>query len=267
LTEVFFEEHDTQIRELARRFSSYSVAIDYISIRNWVRQFAEEDRLLSLKLLEYIDYYDPARMIEQARLLHRQIQSITGGLDLNNSYFAGFSRAGHSSGIVLERYRLANGLSKPCFDQHFVYLSELSRLYDKKDAKFFFVEDFAGTGNAIVDIWETVRDFVPNHENVYLLLCVAHDEGTRKIKQETPLEVVSNKILYEGDKILSHSNANFTNEEKQKLRTYCERAGSEPEGYGTCQSNIIFFYRAPNNSISILRCNNRNWKGLFIRNP
>jgi len=267
LNEEFFEQYDYRIRELAQKFAGYTIAIDHISIRNWLRQFDEEDRILGLKLLDYVNYYDPARMLREARVLHQQIQSLLGEFDLADSYFAGFSFAGHSSGIVLERYRLANRFSRPRHNGHFIYLSELNRLFDKKDAKFFFIEDFAGTGNTTIEIWEKIRDFVPNHENVYLLLYVAHEEGKRKIEQETPLQVISNKINYEADKVLSAQNTFFTNEEKEKLRNYCEKAGSEPEGYGTCQSNTIFFYRAPNNCISILRCNNRNWRGLFIRNP
>lgn len=267
MSESFFEQNDAQIRALAAKFTGYTVAIDHISIRSWLRQFDEEDMIVGLKLLDYVNYYDPARMLTEAQLLHQQIQSIPGGFNLSNSYFAGFSRAGHSSGIVLERYRLANGFSRPSYDRHFIYLSELSRLFDKRDAKYFFVEDFVGTGNSAVEIWETIRDFVPNHENAYLLLYVCHDEGKRKIESETPLQVFSNRILYENDEIFSPHNTFFATSEKERLRAHCERAGSEPEGYGACQSNAIFYYRAPNNCISILRCNTRNWRGLFIRNP
>jgi len=116
-------------------------------------------------------------------------------------------------------------------------------------------------------IWETIRDFVPNHDNAYLLLYVCHDEGKRRVERETPLQVFANRILYESDKILASQNTFFTADEKERLRAYCQTAGSEPEGYGACQSNTVFYYRAPNNCISITRCNTRNWRGLFIRNP
>ena len=71
--------------------------------------------------------------------------------------------------------------------------------------------------------------------------------------------------MYDNDKFLSAQNMNYTDEEKNRIMSYCQRAREYPIGYGNCQSNIIFYYRAPNNVISILRANNDNWQGLFIR--
>jgi len=43
LSSSFFENNDARIRALAARFTGYTVAIDHISIRNWLKQFDEED--------------------------------------------------------------------------------------------------------------------------------------------------------------------------------------------------------------------------------
>lgn len=265
MTEEFFEANDTQIRDLSVKFTGYTVQIDHLAIRRWLRQFDLNDMALGLKLLEYIDYHSPDRMIRECTLLQNQINALPEGFNLGNSYFAGFSRAGHSSGIMLERYRLANNFASPRYDEHFIYLSSLSLFFNKRNAKFFFIEDFAGTGDSTIQLWNEIRDFVPNPDNVYLLLCVTHDEARRRIASDTPLTIIPNKVLFNADKILSPQNTFFSNDEKNKLRAYCEKAGSEPLGYGDSQSNVVFFYRAPNNIISILRANNNNWKGLFLR--
>jgi hypothetical protein len=265
MAEAFLEANDTQIRDLSDKFTGYTVQIDHLSIRRWLRQFDLNDMYLGLKLLEYIDYHNPAQLIDECKLLQNQINALPGGFNLVTSYFAGFSRAGHSSGILLERYRLANNFASPRYDAHFIYLSALNLFFDKKDAKFFFIEDFAGTGDSTIEIWNEIRDFIPNPDNVYLLLCAVDDQARQRITIETPLKIIPNKILFNTYRIFSPQNIFFTEDEKNKLRVYCERAGSEPLGYGNNQSNVVFFYRAPNNIISILRSNNNNWKGLFVR--
>jgi len=261
--ERFFDEKNDKIRELVRKFRGYAVNIDAESMRNWIRQFGEEDWDLAIRLLDWANYYDIVRIGRELQSLHDQIKTIAG-FNMDNSYFAPFCRVGHSGEIIVERYRFANDLKRSRFDERFIHLSELNLLYDKKDATLFFLEDFIGTGDATFKIWKRISDI--HQENLFLLVIVGHKEGIDRIESGLPLKVVCNRVIYEDEEMFSDSNVAFSGEEKQKIREYCEKAGSYPTGYKDCQSNVVFYYRAPNDVISILRCNNPRWKGLFIRN-
>lgn len=263
--ESFFDEHDNKIREFVEKFRGYSIDIDAERIRNWIRRFDEEDWGLALKVLDWVDYYDNARVCRELRILHAQIAAMEG-FDMNTSCFAPFCRVGHSGEIILERYRFANGFKSHRLDEWFIHLSELNLRYDMEEAMFFFIEDFIGTGDSTFQIWKKVSDYIPSEENLFLLVIVGHQSGIARIERELPLKVVYNRMIYEDAKIFSDSSQTFSDSEKTRLREYCERADEAPEGYGECQSNVIFYYRAPDNTISILRCNNPDWQGLFIRN-
>jgi len=136
--------------------------------------------------------------------------------------------------------------------------------YDEPEARLFFVEDFIGTGDSTFKIWKKISDI--HQEDLYLLVITGHQEGIDRIENELPITVICNRIITDNRKWFSNSNTTFSAQEKSKIKEYCNFAGSQPEGYKQCQSNVVFFYRAPNDIISILRCNNSNWKGLFIRN-
>jgi len=260
----FFDEHNDQIRRLVQKFSGYSVDIDAETLRSWIRQFDEEDWNLALKILEWVNYYSNDRIVRELQSLSKQIK--VRGFNLDNSYFAPFCRVGHSGEIILERYRFANKLKSRKFDDHFIHLSKLNLLYDQRGASLYFLEDFIGTGNQTLYIWDKIADFVPPNNDLYLLVIVGHEEGIKRVVEKLPLEVVCNRTIYENEKIFSDANNTFSDDEKRRIREYCNRAGEWPEGYGRCQSNVVFYYRAPNNTISILRANNPKWKGLFIRN-
>lgn len=252
----FFDDHNSEIRRFVRKFRGYSVNIDAESLRSWIRQFAQEDWDLALRMLDWVDYYDNSRVCLELQDLHDQIKTLPD-FDMSNSYFVPFCRVGHSGEIIVERYRFANNLKQARFEKRFIHLSDLNLLYDQEDATLFFIEDFVGSGDSTLKIWESISDI--HQDNLFLLVITGHKEGIDRIERELPLKVVCNRVIFEDRKMFSDSNRLFTNDEKQKIREYCERAGEFPEGYGGCQSNVVFYYRAPNNTISILR------KGLFPR--
>lgn len=263
--ERFFDDHNNQIISFVTKFNGYSPDIDATAIRNWIRQFDAADWDLALKLLGWVDYYDHEHVCRELQALHQQISTLAG-FNIGNSYFAPFCQVGHSGEVIVERYRFANGLKSHSFDNRFIHLSQLNLLYNQEDALFFFMEDFIGTGDSTFKIWEKVSDYVPSDKNLFLLVITGHQEAINRIEANLPLKVLSNRAIHDDTKIFSDLNTLFSRDEKTKIREYCQRAGSEPEGYGKSQSNVVFYYRAPDNIISILRSNNPNWKGLFIRN-
>lgn len=257
---------------LEQKFGGYAVDVDHVSITRWLEQFDnDQDRTLGLKLLDYVNYYGPARLRREVQILHEQVQRADPEFDIYNSYFIGFGFAGHGSDYVLERYRFANGYTGDEYEDRFRVLAELERLPIEPFTRFYFVDDFVGTGDATLKVWEKIRDFLPkteeNARHFYLLLLASHEEGKKRIENETPLQIITTKLIFENQKILSPDNAYFKTEERRRIRDYCKRAatGKAPAfGYGSCQSNVIFHYRAPDNVISVLVSAN-GWKGLFLR--
>jgi len=260
----FFDDNNQIIRRLVQKFTGYPINIDAETLREWIRQFEEEDWPLALKLLDWIDYYDNARVCRELQDFYRQIQ--TRGSDINNSYFVPFCYAGHSGEIILERFRYANNLKAQRFDGRCVHVSGLNLFYKIKGSSFYFLEDFIGTGNQSIEMWNKVSEFVPPDNNLILFVINGHEEGIERVQNETPLEVICNRLIYDNQKVFSDGNETFSELEKRKIRQYCERVKTWPEGYGGCQSNVVFYYRAPNNTISIIRSSSPNWDGLFIRN-
>ncbi|MFQ5821915.1 MAG: hypothetical protein ACE5I5_18150 [Candidatus Heimdallarchaeota archaeon] len=260
----FFDIHHEDILRLERKFAGYWTGLDKYDIRSWLLQFEMEHRELGLKLLHHVDYYSQSRVIREVRQIHEQILALAGGT-LQDTYFASFTPPGKSGDELLPRYRLGSGLRSRRYDQLFVHISGLVDFFDKQVQRFVFVDDFIGTGTQAINIWNNIGGFLTEVEDVFLSVIVGFDEGIKNVERETPMKVIVNRRLFEEAKIFSLSNRVFTPDEKIVLRDYCERAGSWPEGYGGCQSIIVFSHRAPNNTISILRCDTPNWRGLFAR--
>lgn len=259
----FFDDNNTQIRRLVQKFTGYAITIDAESLRGWIRQFEEEDWPLALKILDWVNYYDNAQICRELHNFYGQIQ--TRGCNINNSYFVPFCRVGHSGEIINERFRFANNFKTRNFDDRFVHSAALNLKYNVKHSSFFFLEDFIGTGDQTIEMCGRILEFVPADNDLFLFVITGHEEGIERVERETPLEVICNRVIYDDAKCFSDNNPNFSQDERERIREYCDRVGNWPDGYGGCQSNVIFYFRAPNNTISILRANTRNWNGLFNR--
>jgi len=266
-TNSFFVNRDQEISKFSDKFRSYVVEIDKFAVRAWLSQFRGEHRELGLKLLGNVDYYSPGRVMNGTRVLHEQLMAIKRG-KIDRTLFASMALSpGSGADMLLPAYRVANRLKKKTWDSYFIRLSELGNFFEQKDVTFAFIDDFIGTGNHVITMWQNIGHLVPEDSEALLLVLTGYKEGIDAVERNTRLEVVCNKVLSEENKVFSSSNPMFDEEEKRILKSYCETAGSLPEGYGCMQSTVIFYYRAPNNTISILRCISPSWKGLFPRNP
>ena len=218
---------------------------------------------VALKLLRHVEFYKQPRVIEELRVLHQTLQQINNS-QREMKFCALGAQAAKSGESLLYKYKVANRLSEDVF----LHKTDLPEFIDRKDLMLVFIDDLIGTGDEAIEAWEDVQGVINEENPVYLAVLCATEEGIRRVDDETRgrVSVVSNTSLLDDRKMFSDFNFAFTPQEKAILRTYCQKAGSEPEGYGGCQLAVIFYYRAPDNCISILRSNNE-WKGLFPRNP
>jgi hypothetical protein len=261
----FFVTHDNEINELVQKFSGYWIDIDKYRVRAWIKQFDRTHWNLALKLLHNVDYYSQPRVIREFAVIHSQLLATLGD-NLNNTYFCSLTPPGKSGDLMLPLYRQASALRHNRYNTMFIHVSDLPKFHGQSGLRFVFVDDFVGTGNTVIKNWENLQGFLTNAQELCLLVLVAYEEGIRKIEQFSNLNIITNRRLSVNEKIFSDSCTLFTREEKEILRHYCGISRDHwPEGYGGCQSIIVFFHRAPNNTISILRCNTPSWKGLFPR--
>lgn len=273
-SDQLFNGLQDRILALERKFAGYWTVIDRAMIRNWLRQFDREHIMIALKLLENVDYYDQGRVINGTRQMYIQLSSLEGR-DLNKFLFATFTPPGKSGDELLSKYRLANNMRGSKYDRSFIHLSDFTKFFKKvpdemavavrKLQGVVFVDDFVGTGNQAIKCWNTIEGFLTEVDKVYLSVLAGYDEGVKKIENETRLRVIENQRLYESAKVFSSTCGIFTEEQKSILLRYCEIAGEWPEGFGGCQSFVVFYYRIPNNTISALRAQNDRWRGLFLR--
>jgi len=257
----FFDTHFDTIRILARKFNSYDDT-DAYTIRQWIHQFDEDDWPLAIKILNYIDFYKPGRIITECRNLYEQLESIPN-YQINRTIFSVFGGPGHSNSIILPSFRRGSGLRHYRYDSRFEYYSTL---YQREpDAWYVFIEDFVGSGDSIIRHWSNLSGFYPPSDDLFLLTIAIHDEALTRLNDELPFEVIQNRLIRDNEKYCSEENQHFSADEKERIHHYCEIAGENPMGWGDCQSNVIFHYRSPNNTISLLRSNNARWHGLFKR--
>jgi len=271
----FCDHNEGTISELARKFSSYVFNVEETHIRNWLKQFGEnntENLRLGLQLLNKTDYFSPRRIINEARDLHNKLLACKDmsieELLRKPTYFVDFSpSSGHSQDALVAEYRLACDLRHMRYDKHFIYLRDINNFIDKKGITLVFLTDFIGSGKQVCDIWkEILWSISPNNEHFLLSIC-AYDSGILRIRQETEnkLCTITNRRYTNINRVFADENPDFTPEQKGILRALCETAGEYPTGFEDVQSTVVFYFRCPNDAISILRANNANWVGLFKR--
>lgn len=267
LAEAFLESHDPEISRLERKFSSYSLAsISKSEIRIWLRQFLEEHLYIGLKLLQSVDFYEPPRIIRDFRTAHEQFLATINDQSLQRVFFFPFGHAGKSGSALSYHYRTANNISPQKFKYNFTELTTLFEEEADQEYKLVFIDDFIGTGNQAIDTWERLREIpFPRNSEVFLLTLVGFDQAIREVSKKTDLRIITPRLLSDEDRIFSPTNACFDENEKKILKGYCERVGPWSEGFGDSQSLIVFHYRIPDNTISILRCRGEGWVPLFPR--
>ena len=268
----FFDEHCQEISELERRFGSYVFPIDSSRIRNWLRQFGEENLGLGLKLLKCVDYYSPSRLLTESRELHAQLLAYK---QLDNpllleipTYFVDFSpSSGRSQDDFIPKYRLGAGLRHNRYNKNFLYLRDVNQFFDKEGITIVFLTDFIGTGKQVLDTWEEILWAISDKNEHILLAMCGYDSGIAKVQEATEdkLTIITNRRYGNEHRVFSPQNTTFLATEKEILMQLCNRAGEEPTGFRDTQSTTVFYFRCPNSTISVLRAKNSNWTSLFAR--
>ena len=262
----FLEAHDTEITRLETTFSSYSLStVGKNEIRIWLRQF-NQDVEIGLNLLRHVDFYTPRRITGAFQAAHEQLLTILQDRSLERVFFFPFGHAGKSGSALSYNYKTANDIPVGKFKNNFTELATLFGDEAEQHFKLVFIDDFIGTGNQAIDTWERIREIpFPRDSEVFLVTLAGFDTAIRNVSERTELRVITPRLLTDEDRIFSTANEAFSEDEKRIIRAKCENVPPYPQGYENTQSLIVFYYRTPDNTISILRCRNEHWIPLFPR--
>jgi hypothetical protein len=269
----FFDENGQRLETIVTTFGTYQPQpVTRDKLWDWLRQFDEQDCDLLIRLVERVNYYDIARINALLRELHRAIRQQLvhdGFAQTRRTIFVPAGGAGESGQEIFRRYRDINRLAQT--GARLLLVPELpepvvAAQKAREPIAIIFLDDFIGTGTQIRDYWNDVLTQVipPPVPAVYFGTVAATGNGVALAQSETPLKVITAHYI---PAIACLSNANFSADERDRIRTYCMAIGNQPFGFGDIELLLAFSYGCPNNTISLL-CGakgQRRWKGILPR--
>lgn len=257
-------------RDWIQDYSGYRLPVTEGRIDRWREQFEDVDSDLSARLLDCVDY------ISQQRIgaAFKDLLTSLPGWDINEQRrdgkwrFVPFSAStGESGDSMLSRFRHANNMGGRQYNNLFIHSSQLLLQEINADDTVVFVDDFSGTGQQACSVWENaLSELLPTRPNVYLVLVCARQPAIDRIHNDTDLIVSTHHVILTSHDIFSDECHHFSEQEKERIKHYCERADpNRPLGFGECGLVVVFQHSSPNNSIPILHVQNCRWIGLFSR--
>lgn len=179
--------------------------------------------------------------------------------------------SGSSSGWVLNDLRHVLGLNSTRYDQNFIYPSDLTDFTDNTDTKkVVFVDDMIGSGKSVIDFWDNVKQNYNPKNKYFIATLIGYQKAINNIqKGDKKLKIITASApLPDECKIFNENNLTFSDNEKSILKKYCTNVanpGMYSFGFGNTQSTIVFYTRAPNNTLPILYSKRNGWFPLFPR--
>ena len=254
------------VREKIKKIDSISQKFPIPDFReqliNWLKYFPEfEDKLLALKLVNFTTYYSRKTIIEYLYNGYQKIkEQVSPHDDWKEIILCQAGEIGKSGGLLLYNLRRkANLVPSQCCS-----IKDLgdSRCIDSKAV--VFVDDFIGTGNQCINLWNETYTLKKDLKQ-YFLVVSGIESGVKNAQMNTGFEIICGDILGEEKKLFSEKNTFFTNEEKERLFSISQRIGGKAYlGYRKSQVCVAFEHTTPNNTITLLS-GDSNTKGLFPR--
>ena len=265
------EDREAAVRDIndfVSRFAFYRHPPKAEDITRWLGYFSEADRKLAIRLLNNLQLFSEQQIQENYKKGLAQVPGWNPDETqrIGQWFFVGYGRPSESGPAMLRIFREANRLSGRRHDPLFLSISDLpSKKLTAKDT-LVFVDDFSGTGKQVIDNWPITKELLASDARVFLILTAATQNALQKIKTETELEVITEKVFKDTDNIFNDICLLFNTTEKENVLKYCTKADRrKPKGFGDCGLLVVLSHRTPNNSIPILHVNTRNWRGLFPR--
>ncbi len=235
---------------------------------NWISQFEENDRPFIESLINNFTYISFRKLQIYVQQLHAEI--LKNVKKIENVLFVPVGYVVKSGSIVAYFYKKENDLRENLF----IPYSELTLKRLASAEAVVFIDDFIGTGNQALQIWNDVKDKFGKQEldtKFFYATLASYEKGIHRIKNNTRFKPLSIHKLTEQHYPFSEISFCFKNDGERKnakkiLIKYGEKLYEKyPLGYKNSAGLIGFFYSTPNNTLPIFWSVANNWKPLLSR--
>ncbi|MBW0002722.1 MAG: hypothetical protein JO216_04485 [Hyphomicrobiales bacterium] len=257
-----------KMKEWLRRFRYYREPPDEDKIRRWLAAFDRHHQQVAFKILDEVVVVGETDIQSGYRKALRGLKGWHADLMRRNGrwFFVGFGRPGESGPAMLRSFREANKLASSSHDELFKALPDLPGLKLTARDHVVFVDDFAGTGKQVIDLWPRIAELVASEARCYLILTALTTNAEQVIKDNTDLNVISHYVIKPDKAVFHAENRTFSVDEKIIIEKYCRIADSKrAKGFGELGVLFILHHKTPNNALPILYASHRKWQGLFPR--
>lgn len=257
-----------RLAQWAERFAAYRDPPNQNKISDWLGQFDEADKDVAARILDAIEVVSHLNVAQGYRdvLNHLDGWHHDPARRAGRWFFLGFGRPGASGHTMLSVFREANGLEFDMYDDLFPNLADVLKLGLTSEDTIVFVDDIAGSGKQVCELWPQIEETIGGEARVYLLLSVATQDAIDLIKSSTRLEVQAKLFLDESDNIFHKKCRYFNDAEKEAILSYCKKIDNKfPRGFNDCGLLIVIYYKTPNNTIPIIHKDHKKWMSVFPR--
>lgn len=229
----------------------------------WLDQFADDDLQLAVDVIKAVRYFDTANIRAMTKQLYRMIVAELADRGFNSAVFVAVGGSGSGSATVVRALRELVRRTP----HRVVTMLDVADFGPGDVDAIVFLDDFSGTGDTLVQWWETVEPIVrPNNAAVFVGLLVLNEPARARIEEFA--DVVSVTELGPEANVLAEESNTFSEQQKQQLLKYCHDTGCSPRferGYGACGLLVAFKHGCPNNSLPLLWHDDGSWRALFNR--
>ena len=226
-------------------------------LREWVSQFAKQDRPIALDVLERVEYLTEREvkkvLVEQNETLLKKLQA--DGIPPKNIIYVSIDKAGSSSAVMLNILRDACHLERRGFhlldSRDVLGISKISSEIDQ--GAIIYVDDFSASGGQFCESRDFVfQNLIGTFAEFFLVTCICEEAfyklAERRVEARTGhVHAKAERPLHDQGTILQH-------EKKERMREVCLEVDKKGGlGYSSLATNVVLYRNSPNTVPVLLR--------------
>ena len=242
-------------------------ALDKFDI--WISQIPDEYKELSLILIQNLEYY-PQKLTNKLLIeLHNKLIELSTISDDNTIYVYIKSKDGktNSSNDYWTMYKLLNNLNREiCYEN----INAINNCQWGYVENIVFIDDFSGTGQSFIkELKKSEARYCG--KNIYFVIICIMEDANQKIKDYLQKKNINIVPICSYMQKKTFTRDLFKNNENAKnlllmLTEYLKIPEQEfPLGFGESESLVAFHNNTPNNTLSVIRYDSKEYTSLFPR--
>lgn len=243
-----------KILELSQKFGKI-----YNDLNNWLDNFEESELDDILRILDNVKYISYSQITADVKELYKKLSNYTR-IDKNFGYIVPVSTNRPSGALhIMYEFEIVTQMKNRCLNS----IEHIKKGTLKPNEPIIIIDNFIGTGNTILNWWQQYSPYLPLENPIYIVSPVGMEEGITRLRKSLSLiheniHIISPRhILLSKEKVLNPGYI-FEEEEIPRIKKLLYKYGVKGRelGYNNSQALIAFYYRVPNNTISLLWNNN-----------